>query len=262
MTRILVVLVMASSLLSACASAPPPAEEAPTPAAAVEPAEAPAVSPDPEEVAARWREVHWVRTAAEYRALALQTYRAAGERLRALEAPLVDGSWAVIMDADETILDNSLFEKRIAERGETFTEEAWDEWVAEEAAGAIPGAADFVALVQRLGGRVAVVTNRHEGLCPATIRNLAALGIRPAVVLCETDTAQKEGRFAMVEGGTASPELGPVRVILWIGDNIGDFPDLDQTLRDAPAEAYRLFGDRYFVLPNPMYGSWMSNEWR
>lgn len=240
-------------LLSACASAPVTTPETTIPAGA----EVASLPP-----AERHREVHWFRTAAEYRALALQTFRAAGTRLRSLEAPLADGSWAVIMDADETILDNSLYEKRIAETGEVFTEEGWDAWVAEEAATAIPGSDEFVALVHRLGGRVAVVTNRHEGLCPATVRNLHALGIQPDVVLCETETSQKEARFAMVAEGTASPELGPLRVLMWIGDNIGDFPDLEQALRDAPAAEYRLFGDRYFVLPNPMYGSWMRNDWR
>ena len=243
-------------LVTACApsaTTPPPPDPAPAPVEA---------AASDGSVAERYREVQWFRTAAEYRALALQTYRAAGERLRVLEAPLADGSWAVIMDADETILDNSLFEKRIAEEGETFTEEAWDAWVLEEAATAIPGSTEFVALVRRLGGRVAVVTNRHEGICPATERNLEALGIRADVVLCETDTSQKEARFAMVAQGTAAPGLGPLRVVLWIGDNIGDFPDLDQSARDAAAETFRLFGDRYFVLPNPMYGSWMSNEWR
>lgn len=245
-------------ILAACAPTPPPAAPAPAPDPAVRLGEAPSAA----NAAERHREVQWFRTAAEYQALAIQTFRAAGERLRALESPLVDGTWAVILDADETILDNSLFEKRIAETGETFTEEAWDRWVLEEAAPAIPGAVEFVALVRRLGGRVAVVTNRHEGICPATVRNLAALGIRPDAVLCETDTSQKEPRFAMVAEGTAAPGLGPLRVLLWIGDNIGDFPDLEQTVRDAPADAFRLFGDRYFVLPNPMYGSWMGNEWR
>ncbi|HUG41147.1 MAG TPA: HAD family acid phosphatase [Longimicrobiales bacterium] len=249
-------LVLALLLVSACTPASPPATPAPGPATTA------SGEPTAASVAERYREVQWFRTAAEYRALALQTYRAAGERLRELEAPLADGSWAVIIDADETLLDNSLFEKRIAEAGEAFTEEAWDAWVLEEAATAIPGSAEFVALVHRLGGRVAVVTNRHQGICPATVANLHALGIRPDVVLCETETSEKEPRFAMVAEGTASPALGPLRPILWIGDNVGDFPDLDQSLRNAGADAYRLFGDRYFVLPNPMYGSWMRNEWR
>lgn len=225
----------------------------------------PALAPTPgdqETVDQRAREVHWFRSAAEYRAIALQVYRAAGERLRELEAPLTDGIWAVILDADETVLDNSEFEKRIAERGEAFTEEAWDVWVLEEAATAIPGSAAFIALVHRLGGRVAIVTNRHAGICPATESNLEALGIRADVVLCETDTSEKEARFRMVAEGTASPGLEPLQVLLWIGDNIGDFPDLDQGLRDAPTAAHALFGDRYFVLPNPMYGSWLGNAWR
>lgn len=253
----------AAVLLLSAACAPAPAEmPIPQGPATTAPAQAPAPAADPAAIAERFREVQWFRTAAEYRALALQTYRAAGERLRVLEAPLADGSWAVIMDADETILDNSLFEKRIAEEGETFTEEGWDAWVLEEAATAIPGSAEFVALVHRLGGRVAVVTNRHQGICPATTRNLESLGIRADVVLCEAETSQKEGRFAMVSQGTAAPDLGPLRVVMWVGDNIGDFPDLDQTAREAGVEAFRLFGDRYFVLPNPMYGSWMGNEWR
>ena len=140
---------------------------APTPTPSPTPQATESAPLDLEAVAARYREVQWFRTAAEYRALAIQTYRAAGERLRALEAPLVDGSWAVILDADETILDNSLFEKRIAETGETFTEEAWDRWVLEEAAPAIPGAVEFVALVRRLGGRVGGVPHPHPGGRPA-----------------------------------------------------------------------------------------------
>jgi 5'-nucleotidase (lipoprotein e(P4) family) len=244
-------------LVAACA---PPAPEAPAPGPAgdmimVEP-------PSAANAADRHREVLWFRTAAEYRALALQVYAAASEAVREAAAGRQAGSWAVIMDADETILDNSEFERRIAETGETFEEWMWSDWVREEDAGLIPGAADFIALVERLGGRVAVVTNRDEDLCPATRRNLAELGVRPAVVLCETTTGEKEPRFQMVQEGSAAPALPPLDVVLWIGDNIGDFPGLTQTDRTAPASTFRLFGERYFVLPNPMYGSWMGNEWR
>ena len=82
------------------------------------------------------------------------------------------------------------------------------------------------------------------------------------MVLCETDTGEKEPRFRMVEEGTASDTLPPLRIIAWVGDNIGDFPGLDQEARDAVLGTFQLFGDRYFMLPNPMYGSWMGNEWR
>jgi 5'-nucleotidase (lipoprotein e(P4) family) len=243
--------ILSLAALAAC-GAPPPTT---TPTPAYEP-------PSVENAAERHREVQWFRTAAEYRALALQAYRSAWDAVQELSAGREPGQWAVIMDADETVLDNSEFERRIAETGVPFEEEMWSEWVLEEAATAIPGATEFIQEVQSAGGRVAIVTNRDEFLCPATRRNLAALEIEPAVVLCETDTGEKEPRFEMVQQGTAGEGLPPMDVLVWIGDNIGDFPDLDQSVRDAPGVTFRLFGSRYFVLPNPMYGSWMGNEWR
>jgi 5'-nucleotidase (lipoprotein e(P4) family) len=219
--------------------------------------EAPSVENAPD----RHREVHWFRTAAEYRALALQAYRLAWAAVQVHAADLEPGTWAVIMDADETVLDNSEFERRIAETGEEFEEWMWDDWVMEEDAGLIPGAGQFIGRVQGLGGRVAIVTNRDARLCPATRRNLAELGVQPAALLCETDTGEKELRFRMVQEGTAVDSLPPLEVVAWIGDNIGDFPELEQSDRTGPAEAYALFGERYFVLPNPMYGSWMGNDW-
>lgn len=218
--------------------------------------------PSVENAAERHREVQWVRTAAEYRALALQTYRTAWYAVRDRAADLQAGHWAVIMDVDETVLDNSDFERRIAETGQPFEERLWDEWVMEEDAGLVPGAAWFIDHVEDMGGRVAMVTNRDQRLCPATRRNLAALGIAPAALLCETETSEKEPRFRMVQEGTASDTLPALQVVAWIGDNIGDFPNLDQSVRTGTTAPFRLFGERYFVVPNPMYGSWMENEWR
>ncbi len=245
MKRLLPLIVLAA----ACSPAAPPAGPSPEP-------------PSAENAAERHREVHWFRTAAEYRALALQTYRDAWDAVQRHAAGLGAGTWAVVMDADETVLDNSEFERRIAEEGIPFEEPLWDEWVLEEDAGLIPGAAEFIHRGQGLGGRVALVTNRDQRLCPATERNLRALGIRPAVVLCETDTGEKEPRFRSIQDGTASDTLPPLQVVAWVGDNIGDFPNLEQSMRTGPDTPFRLFGERYFALPNPMYGSWMGNDWR
>ena len=219
-------------------------------------------APSAENAANRHREVLWFRTAAEYRALVEQVYRAASEAVREAAAGREPGSWAVIMDADETVLDNSEFERRIAESGLTFEESMWSSWVREEAATLIPGAGEFIALVQSLGGHVAIVTNRDDAQCPATERNLIALGVEPAVVLCETDTGEKEQRFERVARGTARTGLPPLEVVAWVGDNIGDFPDLTQAARSGPQGTFEAFGRRYFVLPNPMYGSWMGNDWQ
>ena len=63
----------------------------------------------------------------------------------------------------------------------------------------------------------------------------------------------------MVETGTASIDLPPLEIVLWIGDNIEDFPGLDQDIRLRGAAAFGEFGSRFFVVPNPTYGSWLEN---
>lgn len=199
-----------------------------------------------------------MRTAAEHRALFLQTYRLAGERLRALAAGLAPGSWAVILDADETVLDNSEQQRRTAERG-GFDEAAWNEWVREARAPALPGAAEFIAEVRRLSGRVVIVTNRQEAVCPETRRNFQALAIAVDAVLCRPPAGgDKNPRFQAVQQGGV-PGLPPLRVLMWVGDNIQDFPGLTQATRTAPDSALAAFGRAYFLLPNPMYGSWERN---
>ena len=41
-------------------------------------------------------------------------------------------------------------------------------------------------------------------------------------------------------------------------DNIMDFPDTTQSIRAKGESAFTEFGARWFVLPNPMYGSWQA----
>jgi acid phosphatase len=142
--RLIILLVAAS--LAACATAAPPAPVA---------APAPPAAPLP-------GALRWVRRSAEYRALARQTYAFAALRLAELARGRPAGTWAVILDADETVLDNSEYERRraIVDRG--YADASWAAWVREQAAGAVPGAASFTTTVQHLGGRVAIVTNRAD----------------------------------------------------------------------------------------------------
>lgn len=212
--------------------------------------------------------IHWTRNSAEYHAIFVQTYTAAGKRIRELAQGREPGTWAVSLDADETLVDNSLYQVEIARRGESYGPDSWNPWVHRKEATALPGTVEFTALVNSLGGIVAVVTNRRDHLCASTAENIAAVGITFDVVLCRVDDGEKEPRFDAVSNGTTaewpqaqfsgSNELPPAEVIMWLGDNIGDFPDQTQALRNShePLEGY---GDRFFVLPNPMYGSWEAN---
>lgn len=235
-------------LLAGCAAFQ--RERAPEPPSVVESASAETTMP---------RSVHWTRNSAEHRAVFLQTYRLAEWVLEAQVADLKVGTWAVAVDADETIIDNSLYEKEIMAVGQTMTEGTWDAWVKRREATPLPGAIGFLTRVQNLGGRVAVVTNRRERHCEATRDVLRTSGIPFDVVLCRGDDGEKEPRWEAVELGNATPGLPPLRIVMWLGDNIGDFPGLDQTVRFQSDSAFDDFGTRFIVFPNPTYGSWEDN---
>lgn len=235
-------------LASGCTATTP--EVQPTQATPVSMAAVPAAPPS----------LRWSRASAEHRALFLQVYRAASDRILELAPGLGGGSWAVVLDADETVLDNSTYQLRLARQGATFSDQTWNAWVREQAATALPGAVSFIRLVGSLGGHVVIVTNRDQAVCAETEANLRALRIEPDLVLCQRPNDRgKNARFDAVRTGTASVRLPPLDVVLWIGDNIRDFPSLEQDIRTEPDAAFSEFGRRFFLLPNPMYGSWESN---
>jgi 5'-nucleotidase (lipoprotein e(P4) family) len=205
-------------------------------------------------------DIRWFRTAAEYRALTRQAYQYATDRLPELSRGHAPQSWAVILDADETVLDNSEYQRRRAMLDSGYTEATWAMWVNERSAPAVPGAPEFTRAVHAAGGRVAIVTNRADSLCAATRVNLQTAGIETDVVLCQTPgQSDKNPRFQRVQNGTALAGIPPLAVVAWVGDNILDFPGMSQAARNDP-RSLDSFGRRFFVLPNPMYGSWQQNR--
>lgn len=239
--------VAALACLGACMSAPAVVTRSAPAAAQAVPAIATRQLPN---------DVRWFRTAAEYRALARQAYEVAGDRLPELTRGLPAQSWAVILDADETVLDNSEYEQRRAVLDSGYTPVTWAAWVNERGATAVPGSVEFARRVQALGGRIVIVTNRSLDQCDATRANLQSIGFATNAVLCQPrGESDKNPRFRRVQNGTAVPGLPALDVVEWLGDNILDFPGLSQSARNDPAMLAD-FGKRYFILPNPMYGSW------
>jgi len=239
---------------AACRSAAPPAPVAtPAPPAAVvqappAPAPSPFVAPEA---------IRWVRGSAEHRALFLQVYRAATAHVEAAAATRAAGSWAVVLDADETVIDNSLYQLERAAARLPFDRASWSAWTARREATPLPGAAGFLARVRELGGRIAIVTNRRETECPDTEAVFQAQGLAYDLMLCRPEsTGDKNPRFDAVARGTAAAGVPPLEIVAFVGDNILDFPQQSQALRQAGDEAFSEFGARFFLLPNPMYGSW------
>lgn len=228
---------------------PPPATTQVAPRAKPAAVATPTADPD---------SIRWVRDSAEYRALALQVYRAATEHVERAATGRAGGSWAVVLDADETVLSNLQYQLERARAGLPYTPESWTAWVRQRAATPVPGAAAFLARTRELGGRIAIVTNRLQSECDDTAAVFASQHLVYDIMLCRPDggPSDKNPRFRSVTDGTSPAGGPPLDVVAFLGDNILDFPLLSQAVRKDADPAFGEFGVRYFVLPNPMYGSW------
>lgn len=234
--------------LSACRTAAPPAAR-PVQTAPPQPPPAAAAEPD---------SIKWVRNAAEYRAAVLQTYRGATAQVETDAAGRPAGSWAVVLDADETIISNLTYQAERATAGLPYSTESWAAWVKRREATPIPGAAAFLARVRALGGKIAIVTNRLGTECDDTIAVFTTHALVYDAMLCRPNgsPSDKNPRFEQVRTGAAPGVGAPVEIVAFVGDNIQDFPALGQTVKDKGDAGFADFGVRFFVLPNPMYGSW------
>lgn len=219
--------------------------------------------------------VLWVQTAVEYRATALQAYALAR---RALDDALADPSWtaaleqtgdygalppAIILDIDETVLDNSYYEARLTLDQQVYSEQSWDAWVQQRSATAVPGARGFLEYADSRGVTVFYVTNRRAHLEEDTRANLVAVGMPLDDNL---DTVLMRGERPEWNPADKGPRRRHIaadhRVLLMLGDNLGDFTDASSGTvaeRDAFAEQHRdWWGTRWITLANPTYGSFIG----
>lgn len=190
-------------------------------------------------------DIRWALLSAEYRAASLQAFALATARIEALHAAgSLPDQWAISTDADETIISNARYQHERATLGTEYSSSTWSAWVARREATAMPGAAAFLDRVRELGGLVAVVTNRKTNECADTEANLEAVGLAYDMILCRATTSDKNPRFGAIEGGTASAEHAAADVVLFVGDNIQDFPELTQDIRHESDDAFAAFGTR------------------
>ena len=71
----------------------------------------------------------WYQKAAETKALYLQGYNVATDRLKELLKKESDKPYSIVLDLDETVLDNSPYQVQNVKDGTAFTPENWDVWV-------------------------------------------------------------------------------------------------------------------------------------
>lgn len=200
----------------------------------------------------------WMQESGEYRALAYQVYNAAKDRF-SIEKNSADNKnkkLAVIMDIDETVLNNIYTQEEYIKDGKNYSEEAWDKWVKAEKATAIPGAVEFVNYVYKNGGEVFFITNRNENERLNTLNNLKKEGFIAdnTHLILKTKESSKETRRKAIENSG-------YKVIIYVGDDLNDFIDsgsTSQEKRDNVDKFKNEFGKKYFILPNPVYGGFES----
>ncbi len=202
--------------------------------------------------------IRWVRDAAEYRAVVLQTYRIVTAQVEREAAGRAAGSWAVVLDADETVISNLTYQAERARAGLGYSTDSWAAWVRRREATPLPGAAAFLRRVRALGGKIAIVTNRLGSECDDTMAVFTRDSLIYDAMLCRPNgsPSDKNARFEAVQFGKTAASATPLDVVAFVGDNIQDFPGLSQKVKDAGEAGFAAFGTRFFVLPNPMYGSW------
>ena len=222
--------------------------------------------------------VKWFRQSKEYQLLTKAIYLQATQSLSERQIDVSD--WVVVMDVDETILDNSQYQYNLSKTGQSFTPETWADWVRSENAGLIPGVKGFIDAVLRKGGKLGLVTNRPKSLDGHTWANLRALGIDVNIAnTClmgrsEQDKKAMDGksivndkdlrRQQLSQGKAACFDLGSDtqgiwqsghKIVMQVGDNIEDINLVTQEHADTDSLLERWKKD-IVILPNPMYGSW------
>jgi acid phosphatase len=256
-----------SLLLAGCRSTPEAAPEAAAQTAA------------PTAVAAHdnLNATAWLQASTEADMAHRQTWRAA-ERL--LDAALADPTWdaltpadrvaplaglppAIVVDVDETVLDNSPYQVRLIRDAAEFNDATWNAWVDEARATAVAGAPEFAQAAAKRGITMIYLTNREHAKSDVTRRNLAAVGFPPA------------GEAQFLGLGVETPGCVPkgsdkgcrrqyvaqrYRVLMQFGDQLGDFLSVAENTPPARAAQLQGFdawvGQRWFMLANPSYGSW------
>lgn len=251
----------------------------------------------------------WVHTSGEYEALCHQTYNLALERLHDLE-PLITRDaqgravlagdprpLAIVMDLDETVLDNSPFQVFMATTRTPFKYSLWQDWVRYQgqnpgAQHSVPGAVAFIKKAQAMGITPYFISNRETKVWDSTANVIKNLGLdttdlEKRLILRAPDERELAATWAESQG--IDPDSGAGKALLkgegnkerrrqmvardhlivaYFGDVLGDFfahveqdPNLKPKERkQAAADFAPRWGRTWFILPNPLYGPWAPSH--
>jgi acid phosphatase len=212
-----------------------------------------------------------MQTAAEYHASAIQAYRMAAA---SLDEALRDPTWtaaveqnntqdlppAVILDLDETVLNNLAFDAKLIHLNIGYSRALWKEWVSLGKAGAVPGSLEFARYAKRRGVEIFYVTNRSYPVENATRLNLEQLGFPLNLSIDVVLTRNEKPDWGHDKTTRRAFIAKNYRILLIIGDDLNDFISMGNALPDervkVAASKNAHWGRKWILLPNPLHGSW------
>ena len=201
----------------------------------------------------------WQQNAGEYRALCYQAYNMAALKLDyTLSVSRYSKPPCVILDIDETVLDNSPYTAWQIETGNSFSDSTWMIWTSKAMADTVPGVLGFTKFAKSKGVEVFYLSNRKVKETIPTLKNLKRFGFPDADekhMLLKTETSNKEPRRQKIAETNA--------IVMLVGDNLNDFSEIFEKQSTAERnkivdQKQRGWGTDFVILPNPMYGSWNS----
>ncbi|MBD40972.1 MAG: 5'-nucleotidase, lipoprotein e(P4) family [Flavobacteriaceae bacterium] len=199
--------------------------------------------------------LYWHSQSAEYKALCIQAYNIAKEKLDKGLVMEYGKPIAIVADLDETVLNNTPFNEMLLEKDLTYSQELWSIWVNKKIATAVPGSIEFFKYASKKNVEIIYLSNRLMENYQPTKENLIALGFPfndSTKMLLRSDSRDKEPR---------RNELDDYEVIMLLGDNLGDFhQDFfgkdNQERWDATIKHKDDFGEKFILFPNLIYGNW------
>jgi len=214
----------------------------------------------------------WMQRSVEYKAACLSAFALA--RIR-LDQALADPKWtaapaeqtgayeslppAVVLDVDETLLDNSAYQVWMIKADQTFDSKTWTKFVSAQISTAMPGALEFTQYADAKGIKVFYITNRSAEEEEPTRQNMAKLGFPMGGNVDTFLMARERPEWGSAKGTRRAHVTKDYRVLLNMGDNFGDFDDAYRGSEADRLKAYEKnverWGREWIMLPNPSYGS-------
>lgn len=207
------------------------------------------------EISKKEHSLYWQKNSAEYFALSYQAYNVAKFRLDDKLNSELNKRPAIVIDLDETVLNNLPYNEMLIDSSEVFTQESWSRWVNKKIATKVPGSLEFINYAKSKNVKIVYLSNRRVENYNPTKENLINLGYpfdEDTLMLLRDETGDKTAR---------RNTLNDYEIIMLLGDNLADFSSVfykksnNERIQSVDSLS-KMFGDKFIVFPNLIYGDW------